>query len=90
MVKKSSVSDAWEDDWESQADKEAKEPAATAPPAPLTKKERLAQHAELNRKIWETADTPGNGVPLQFLASTPTPPLAQPFKPPMTVLARNP
>ncbi|KAK7976729.1 hypothetical protein PG989_015192 [Apiospora arundinis] len=55
MVKKSNVPNAWEDDWESQADKEAQEPAAPAPPAPLTKKERLAQHAELNRKIWETA-----------------------------------
>ncbi|KAK8070129.1 hypothetical protein PG994_006745 [Apiospora phragmitis] len=91
MVKKSSVPNAWEDDdWESQADKEAQEPAAQAPPAPLTKKERLAQHAELNRKIWETADTPGNGAPLQYLAATPTPPLAQPFKAPMTVLARKP
>ncbi|KAK8117096.1 uncharacterized protein PG998_005377 [Apiospora kogelbergensis] len=56
MVKKSDVPNAWEDDdWESQADKEAQEPAASAAPAPLTKKERLAQHAELNRKIWETA-----------------------------------
>ncbi|KAK8880134.1 hypothetical protein PGQ11_001428 [Apiospora arundinis] len=91
MVKKSNVPNAWEDDWESQADKEAQEPAAPAPPAPLTKKERLAQHAELNRKIWETADTPGNGAPLQFLAaSSPAPPLAQPFKAPMTVLARKP
>ncbi|KAK6821952.1 hypothetical protein PG987_014777 [Apiospora arundinis] len=76
MVKKSNVPNAWEDDWESQADKEAQEPAAPAPPAPLTKKERLAQHAELNRKIWETA--------------SPAPPLAQPFKAPMTVLARKP
>ncbi|KAK7932115.1 hypothetical protein PG985_002827 [Apiospora marii] len=89
MVKKNSAPNAWEDDdWESQADKEAQEPAA--PAAPLTKKERLAQHAELNRKIWESADTPGNGAPLQYLAATPTPPLAQPFKAPMTVLARKP
>ena len=56
MVKKSDAPNAWEDDdWESQADKEAQEPAAPAAPPPLTKKERLAQHAELNRKIWETA-----------------------------------
>lgn len=49
--------DAWDDDdWEAQADKAATEPPP--PPkaaAPLTKKERLAQHAELNRKLWESA-----------------------------------
>lgn len=56
MVKKNSAPNAWEDDdWESQADKEAQEPSIPAPSAPLTKKERLAQHAELNRKIWESA-----------------------------------
>ncbi|KAK8131265.1 hypothetical protein PG984_007703 [Apiospora sp. TS-2023a] len=91
MAKNNSAPNAWEDDdWESQADKEAQEPAVPTPPAPLTKKERLAQHAEQNRKIWESADTPGNGAPLQYLAATPTPPLAQPFKAPMTVLARKP
>ncbi|KAK8015281.1 hypothetical protein PG990_008577 [Apiospora arundinis] len=73
MVKKSNVPNAWEDDWESQADKEAQEPAAPAPPAPLTKKERLAQHAELNRKIWETADTPGNGAPSNSSPPAPRP-----------------
>ena len=57
MVKKTKVVDAWEDDdWESQADKSAaQEPAAPEPQAPLTKKERLQQHAELNRKILESA-----------------------------------
>ena len=48
--------DAWDDDWESAADKIADEPPAPAPePAPLSKAERLAKHQETNRKIWESA-----------------------------------
>lgn len=53
------VPDAWEDDdWESQADRAAVEGPShePEPPAPrLSKAERLAQHAELNRKLWESA-----------------------------------
>ena len=51
--------DAWDDDdWEAQADREAQrpvEPPKVIQKAPLTKKERLAEHAELNRKLWESA-----------------------------------
>jgi hypothetical protein len=50
-----SVPDAWEDDWEAQADKMVREPEQTTPQAPLSKSERLAQHAEQNRKLWESA-----------------------------------
>jgi hypothetical protein len=49
------VPDAWEDDWETQADKMANEPEQSATQAPLSKAERLAQHAEQNRKLWESA-----------------------------------
>ncbi|KAK6083071.1 hypothetical protein SCUP234_03899 [Seiridium cupressi] len=92
MVKKTQIPDAWEDDdWETQADRAAAEPPAPVPaPAPLSKKERIAQHAELNKKIWQAAEEPDNGAPLQYLSQQPTPPLAQPFKAPMTVLARKP
>lgn len=56
MVKNGQVPDAWEDDWEAQADKAAAQGTPSPEPsAPLSKKERLAQHAELNRRIWETA-----------------------------------
>lgn len=56
MVKKTAtVPDAWEDDWETQADKSMPEPEKQEPQAPLTKAERLAQHAETNRKLWESA-----------------------------------
>lgn len=63
MVKKATkVPDAWEDDdWEAQADKAAVEGTSGEPeePAPrLTKAERRAQHAELNRRLWESAYVP--------------------------------
>jgi hypothetical protein len=58
MSKKAAVPSAWDDDWESQAD------ALDAAPPPkkvvedepkLSKAERLARHAETNKKIWESA-----------------------------------
>jgi hypothetical protein len=56
MGKKTVVPDAWDDDWETQADRAAKEEAAHPAPAPvLTKAERLAEHAESNRKLWQSA-----------------------------------
>ena len=61
MVKKSAVPDAWDDDWETQADKaadqDAPQPAESVsqPLQPKTKAERLAQHSEANRKLWESA-----------------------------------
>lgn len=57
MSKKPAIPDAWDDDWESQADK-AETAAATAKAEEqvrITKAERLAQHAETNKKIWESA-----------------------------------
>ncbi|RBR23847.1 uncharacterized protein FIESC28_03316 [Fusarium coffeatum] len=83
------VPDAWEDDWETQADKMANKPEQPAPQAPLSKAERLAQHAEQNRKLWESADAPPtfnyyetstSGVSLN----------TTPFKPQVKVLSRKP
>lgn len=54
MSKKAAVPDAWDDDWESQADK-ADAAAAAEEQVKATKAERLAQHAETNKKIWESA-----------------------------------
>ena len=57
MSKKAAVPDAWDDDWESQADKadiEAEE-AKAEEQAKISKAERLARHAETNKKIWESA-----------------------------------
>lgn len=56
MSKKNAIPDAWEDDWESQADKaDAAAAPAKAEHVKISKAERLAQHAETNKKIWESA-----------------------------------
>ena len=57
MVKKSSIPDAWEDDWESQADQSGEVAYGTARDAEVktTKAQRLAQHAADNQKIWNSA-----------------------------------
>ncbi|KAI4870366.1 hypothetical protein F4820DRAFT_253796 [Hypoxylon rubiginosum] len=81
------VPDAWEDDWEMQADKA--EPEAQSSQAPtMSKAERLAQHAESNRKIWESAEAPPDTF--HYLAARSDPPLATGFKPAVKVLSRKP
>jgi len=51
------VPDAWDDDWESQADKieEITDSTKAEEQVKISKAERLAQHAETNKKIWESA-----------------------------------
>ncbi|KAI1460491.1 hypothetical protein F4805DRAFT_394696 [Annulohypoxylon moriforme] len=90
------VPDAWEDDdWEVQADKaaavedEEPEPQQQQQQQPqLSRAERLAQHAESNRKLWESAEAPTETF--HYLASRPDPPLASGFKPAVKVLSRKP
>jgi len=57
MSKKAVIPDAWDDDWESQADKADAEleSAKVEEPVKVTKQERLAKHAETNKKLWESA-----------------------------------
>lgn len=58
MAPKASVPDAWDDDdWEAQVDKLTAEDHVQPKPQqpPLSKAERLTQHAETNRKLWESA-----------------------------------
>lgn len=57
MTKKAAVPDAWDDDWESQADKadEEAESAKLEEQVKVTKSQRLAMHAETNKKIWDSA-----------------------------------
>ncbi|KAI0969962.1 hypothetical protein F4678DRAFT_143184 [Xylaria arbuscula] len=87
---KMGIPDAWDDDdWEVKADR-----AVTAPEpepesqTPTTRAERLAQHAESNRKLWQSAETPPE--PFHFLATRSEPPLTSDFKPAMKVLSRKP
>lgn len=55
--KKEEVPDAWDDDWEAQADKTDQEVTSIAPeePAVASKAERLAKHAEQQKSLWESA-----------------------------------
>ena len=57
MVKKSAVPDAWDDDWEAQADitDEAASADAAEEQVKISKAERLVKHAELNKQIWQSA-----------------------------------
>ncbi|KAI1107595.1 hypothetical protein F4804DRAFT_104758 [Jackrogersella minutella] len=86
------VPDAWEDDdWEVQADKAvvAEEQGTEPQTQPqLSKAERLAQHAESNRKLWESAEAPPDTF--HYLAARSDPPLATGFKPAVKVLSRKP
>ncbi|KAI1661059.1 hypothetical protein F4813DRAFT_273530 [Daldinia decipiens] len=87
------VPDAWEDDdWEVQADKtiavEEESKSQTQPQPQLSKAERLAQHAESNKKLWESAEAPHETF--HYLAARSDPPLATGFKPAVKVLSRKP
>lgn len=87
-VEKTDVPDAWDDDWETLADKPAEfiedEPKQ---PVKVSKKERRAQHAEEQRKLWESAESPDQPI---FLQAKDAAPLASEFKAPMKLLSRKP
>jgi len=57
MNKKGPIPDAWDDDWESQADKADKEAEAAKveEQVKVTKAQRLAMHTETNKKLWQSA-----------------------------------
>ncbi|KAG9228334.1 hypothetical protein BJ875DRAFT_350412, partial [Amylocarpus encephaloides] len=89
MTKKAAVPDAWDDDWESQADKEdggVEIPNVLEEPQ-VTKAERLAEHTETNKKLWQSAEEPET---FHFLAARDTVPLRTEFKPTLKVLSRKP
>ncbi|KAH3918469.1 hypothetical protein HBI56_133990 [Parastagonospora nodorum] len=87
MPPKAPLAGAWEDDWETIADKEDAKPQEDQPPPKLTKAQLKAQHAELNRKIWESAENPD---PQWYPEAHNPAPVQAPFKPKVTMLARKP
>ncbi|KAL0474406.1 hypothetical protein QR685DRAFT_433643 [Neurospora intermedia] len=89
MGKNDSVPDAWDDDWESLADRAAKEAPSPEPETEvkMTKAERLAMHVEAQRKLWEAAESEKE---INFLAATSSVPLTTLFKPAMKVLSPRP
>ncbi|KAI6708457.1 hypothetical protein PZA11_001209 [Diplocarpon coronariae] len=66
MSRSTAVPDAWDDDWESQADRADAVPKTTKAEdeVKLTKAERLALHKQSQKKLWETAyDSPDQTMP---------------------------
>lgn len=56
MPRNNKTPDAWDDDdWETQADQMRKVEEAPAEQTPMPRTERLARHAEAQRKLWESA-----------------------------------
>ncbi|CZR62063.1 uncharacterized protein PAC_11960 [Phialocephala subalpina] len=90
MSKRAAIPDAWDDDWESQADRAdaATEVAKAEEPVKLSKAERKTQHEESMRKVWESANEP-EPTPF-FLAARDNVPLKQEFKPALKLLSRKP
>ncbi|KAJ9647840.1 hypothetical protein H2201_001204 [Coniosporium apollinis] len=89
MSKKGAVPDAWDDDWETLADKPEEPSKPVQQPVKITKAERKAQHAEANRQLWQSAEDP-NPDPYQFLKAREDVPLKTDFKPALKVLSRKP
>ncbi|KAI6782229.1 uncharacterized protein J7T54_002466 [Emericellopsis cladophorae] len=88
MPKKAPIPDAWDDDWEVQADSiDLRQPTPEPEAEPSNKAERIARHVETNRKLWESADTPDT---FHFVEANNTVPLQTGFKPQVQVLSRKP
>ncbi|SLM37429.1 SUZ domain [Lasallia pustulata] len=86
MNTKGGVPDAWDDDWISKADSKSPQESSQGS-TKVSKAERRAKQAELNRKLWEEADTPENPY---YINSRNEVPLKTEFKPAMKVLSRKP
>lgn len=75
VKKKSAIPDAWDDDWEAQADKAeasaSSEILEEEPATKITKAERLAKHAESNKKLWDSAYV--MSIPSQSIFPLPLP-----------------
>ncbi|KAF2145362.1 uncharacterized protein K452DRAFT_220860 [Aplosporella prunicola CBS 121167] len=82
------VPDAWDDDWESMADKQPAAPPEPEPARKISKAERRVQHAQFNKQLWEQAETPAE-TPL-FLQAQGQVPLANDIKPAVKLLTRKP
>ncbi|KAL1607847.1 hypothetical protein SLS60_002785 [Paraconiothyrium brasiliense] len=87
--KQSALADAWDDDWESLADKQvdAEQKNDPVPKVKLSQRERRAQHAEQQRMLWDSAENP---EPMLFLDARNKVPVQSTFKPAVTLLARKP
>ncbi|KAK4901983.1 hypothetical protein LTR27_000883 [Elasticomyces elasticus] len=85
MATKGGVPDAWDDDWVNTANKPpAEEPAV---PVKLTKSQKRAQHQELQKQLWDSAENPTR---MHWLETQGIVPLKQEFRPQVKLLSRKP
>ncbi|KAJ5871548.1 uncharacterized protein N7529_003901 [Penicillium soppii] len=85
----SAAPDAWDDSWESQADKldsQSTPPSEKKVSSKVTKAQRRAQQAEFNRQLWAEAESPET---FHFVEARADVPLKQDIKPAVTLLSRN-
>ncbi|KAI9711618.1 MAG: hypothetical protein M1812_007141 [Candelaria pacifica] len=87
MSTKSTVPDAWDDDWEAQADDATNISEVSRTATPVSKAERKAQHERDNKKLWESAESTEK---FHFLETRGDVPLKTEFKPSIKVLSRKP
>ncbi|MCJ1356529.1 MAG: hypothetical protein MMC33_006524 [Icmadophila ericetorum] len=87
MSTRGKVPDAWDDDWVSKADQPSTAGDSPQTEVKLSKAERRAKQAELNKKLWEEAEAPKN--PYLFAPNDGVP-LKSEFKPSVKVLSRKP
>ncbi|MCJ1479567.1 hypothetical protein MMC13_008253 [Lambiella insularis] len=87
MSTRSKVPDAWDDDWVKKADKPSGSANVPEAEVKLSKSARRAKQAELNRKLWEEAETPNNPY---FVETRNDVPLKSDFKSTVKVLSRKP
>ncbi|KAI9700187.1 MAG: hypothetical protein M1820_006855 [Bogoriella megaspora] len=87
MSTKTTVPNAWDDDWENLADKQESAPPS-APQTKISKAERREQHAKENKQLWDLAESSQD---LHFLKAKEQPPFKAEFKPAaVKVLSRKP
>ncbi|KAI9656881.1 MAG: hypothetical protein M1821_003520 [Bathelium mastoideum] len=87
MATNAAVPDAWDDDWESLADKQDKRPSVPSEVVKTSKAERREQHAKENKQLWDFAESSQD---FHFLNAKGQPPLKGEFKPAVKVLSRKP
>ena len=80
------MSDAWDDDWIAKNDS-APTPDPAPAPVKMSQRERRAQQAEFNKRMWEEAENTQDDY---FLTSRDIVPLKEDFKPIMKLLSRKP
>ncbi|KAK3116494.1 hypothetical protein LTR53_003098 [Teratosphaeriaceae sp. CCFEE 6253] len=85
MTTKSGVPDTWDDDWVNAANPPPTADAAL--PAKFTKSQKRAQHQDLQKQLWDSAENPTR---MHWLETQGVVPLKQEIRPQVQLLSRKP